>query len=216
MLDSRIANQMKIRILTILLLVLSCAAIAGPAAAQQDEPSITSPVAGDAVQGIVTVMGTSGLPGFVFMDLAFAYDSNPTNTWFRIATSDQPVSNGPLGIWDTTGITDGVYSLRLRVTLTDGSHREALVTGFRVRNYTPIETATPVETPTPTPELVEPTPAATATPTSTPFHTPTLLPTNPAVVTTGDVKNSLIYGALTAIVIFSIVGVTARFRRRNL
>jgi hypothetical protein len=205
---------MKMRTLMVLLLILSFAALAEPVAAQQTEPSITSPAAGDAIQGSVNVLGTSNLTGFVSMELAFAYASNPTETWFLIATSDQPVNNGTLGIWDTTGITDGVYSLRLRVYLTEGSHQDAVIAGLRVRNYTPIETATPVETLTPTPELVEPTPIANATPTSTPFPTPTLLPTNPAMVTTGDVNNSLVYGALTAIIVFSLFGAMARSRRR--
>jgi hypothetical protein len=84
-----------------------------------------------------------------------------------------------------------------------------------VRNYTPIETATPVETPTPTPGLVEPTSMATLTPTYTPFPTPTSLPTNPAMVTIGNVKNSLVYGALTAVALFFLFGLFVRLRKHR-
>jgi hypothetical protein len=215
MLNLPIANLMRMRILKVLPLILFFAALAEPVAAQQTEPSITSPVAGDAIQGAVTVLGVSNVTSFVSAELAFTYANHPTETWFLIATNDQPVSNAALGVWDTTGITDGVYNVRLRVYLTDGTHQDALVTGLRVRNYTPIETATPVGTSTLAPAPVESTPVATATSTSMPFPTPTLLPTNPATVTTGDVNNSLVYGALIAIVIISTFGVIARFRRRN-
>ncbi len=206
---------MKAHFWKVSLLLLISMALAGPVAAQQIEPSITYPATGDAIQGTVTILGVSNITGFVSAELAFAYATNPTDTWFLIATSNQPVINAALGVWDTTGITDGIYNLRLRVYLSEGSFQDILVTGLRVRNYTPIETATPVETSTPTATLVEPAPVSTPTPTFTPFPTPTLLPTNPATVTAGDVNNSLVYGALTAIVIFSIFGMIARFRHRK-
>ena len=71
------------RILTVLLLALSLAALAGPVAAQQDGPVITSPAAGDAIQGVVSVLGMSSITNFASAELAFAYASNPTGTWFH-------------------------------------------------------------------------------------------------------------------------------------
>jgi len=204
---------MKMRILTVLLLTLILAAFAEPIAAQQTGPVITSPAAGEAIQGVVSVLGMSNITDFASAELAFTYASNPTDTWFLIVTSDRPVDNDALGTWDTTGITDGTYSLRLRVYLAEGTYQDVLVEGLRVRNYTPVETATPVEIPSPLPP--ESISRATDTPISTSYPTPTLLPTNPVTVTTGAVNNSLIYGALAAVAIFSIVGVITRLRRRN-
>jgi len=201
---------MKMRIQAVLLLILSLAALAGPAAAQQDGPVITSPAVGDALQGVVSVLGISNITDFASAELAFTYANNPTDTWFLVATSDRAVDNDILGTWDTTGITDGTYRLRLRVYLADGTYQDALVEGLRVRNYTPIETVTSVELPT---EIL---PVATVTQTATSYPTPTLLPTNPVAVTTGAVNNSLIFGALAAVVIFSFVGVIARLRIRNI
>ena len=201
---------MKMRILTVLLLAFSLEAFAEPVTAQQTQPVITYPTAGDPLQGMVSVLGTSNITGFVSAELAFTYASNPTDTWFVIDTSDRAFDNDVLGTWDTSGITDGTYSLRLRVYLSDGTYQDALAEVLRVRNYTPIETATSVDLPT------EPLPLATRTSTATPYPTPTLLPTNPVAVTTGAVNNSLIFGALAAIVIFSFVGVIARLRRRNI
>jgi len=132
---------------------------------------ISQPAAGSAVSGVVTLLGTADHPWFQSYDLAFAYDPNPTETWFSLGEPVQtPVRDGRLGIWDTAGISDGNYTLRLRVWLSDGSVLVGLVENVRVRNYRAAETATPPPTsfPSPTPDTPTPTqtpwPAMTATP----------------------------------------------------
>jgi hypothetical protein len=127
---------------------------------------ISFPAAGEAVTGLVTLIGSASHPFFTEYDLAFSYPDDPSDTWFSIAEHvRQEIQSGPLGIWDTTGITDGVFRVRLRVFL-DG--RETLVVlseNVRVRNHTRIETATPglvLNQTSPTPE----------SPTSTPRPTP--------------------------------------------
>jgi hypothetical protein len=107
---------------------------------------ITHPVAGEAIFGIVTIEGSADHPSFVSYELSFAYQPNPEDTWFPIMQSIQtPVSEGRLGIWDTTGITDGTYQLRLRVWLKNGNALEAFVQDLRVRNTIPTETPTTVK-----------------------------------------------------------------------
>jgi hypothetical protein len=176
--------------------------------AQFGDPAIVAPRSGDVLQGVVTIAGSNDVNGFVSAEVAFTYADDPTGTWFLIATSSQPVSNDMLVTWDTTVITDGDYVLRLRVYLTDGGFREALVSGLRVRNYTPVETPTPMAL------APEATPLPTIAPTATPFPTPTALPRNPASLAPMDVSASILYGGLAAILTFVIVGIYLWLRRK--
>jgi len=105
---------------------------------------ITEPGQGQAVTGIVTILGTASHPAFESFDIAFSFDPDPTDTWFPIGEAlDTPVVDGRLAIWDTTQITDGVYRLRLRVHIDGSPPFETVIRDIRVRNYTPIETPPP-------------------------------------------------------------------------
>jgi hypothetical protein len=176
--------------------------------AQFGDPVIVAPRPGDVLQGVVIIAGSSDVTGFVSAEVSFTYADDPTGTWFLIAMNSQPVFNDRLATWDTTVITDGDYVLRLRVYLTNGSSREALVPGLRVRNYTP------VETPTPMAFAPEATPLPTIAPTATSFPTPTALPRNPAALAPTDVYASILYGGLAAILTFVIVGTYLWLRRK--
>src|SRR4030067_616548 len=120
---------------------------------------LTSPHPGQVVSGLVTLSGTAAHPAFNRYELSFAYDEDPTDTWFSIGEPvDTRVIDGRLALWDTSTITDGDYSLRLRVWLQDGRSLEAVVPGVHVRNYSTdpvIPTAAPPEAgrPQPTPTL---------------------------------------------------------------
>ncbi len=128
---------------------------------------ITRPAAGEAIFGLVTIEGSADHPSFVSYELSFAYQPNPEDTWFPIMGSIQTsVSEGRLGIWDTTGITDGTYQLRLRVWLKNGNALEAIVPDLRVRNTIPTETPTAVkQVSLPSPSLIP----VTQTPRPTPI-----------------------------------------------
>jgi hypothetical protein len=180
---------------------------------QGSEGVIDSPRPGEAIQGIVAVIGSSDVNGFASAEISFEYMDDPTGTWFLIANNVQPVSKNTLATWDTTVITDGNYVLRLRVYLTDGSNKDILVTDLRVRNYTP------VETPTPLPVAPEPTSVPTGTATSQPFPTPsfptpTALGQNPAILAPADVTISILYGGLAAMLSFIIIGIYLWLRRK--
>jgi hypothetical protein len=209
------------RISALLLAVILLVWSAAPAAGQEDptaepEPAVvelTAPYGGQAVQGALPIEGTTGVPGFLQMEIAFRYHRSPVETWFLIAESTVPVQAGLLTLWDTTTLTDGVYDLRLRVKLLDGSVQESLVFGVRVRNYTPVETNTPAP-PTRTPSAAEITPGpatATALPTLTP--SPSSIPPsatpfgpNPAQFTPADQVEALQQGALAAAGLFALLG----------
>ncbi|MBI4730624.1 MAG: hypothetical protein HY781_00530 [Chloroflexi bacterium] len=172
-------------------------------------PAVVSPRPGEALQGMVTITGTSDVVGFTSYEITFAYPDDLTGTWFLISQSSQPVQDGTLTVWDTTTITDGNYVLRLLVFLDDGTSLEVRVPDLRVRNYTPVETATPGPTSvagTATLPVVTP---AIPLPTSTQF------PPNPAALTPSRILTSLGYGALAAVAGIALLGVYAALRRRS-
>jgi hypothetical protein len=133
---------------------------------------IIYPQSGEAIFGLVTIEGSAAHPSFVAYELSFAHQPNTSDTWFPIMQPfNTPVTEGKLGIWDTTIITDGNYQLRLRVWLKSGNVLEAFVSDLRIRNIIPTETPTvtlPDARPSPSPIV----------PTNTPRPTPIPLPSN--------------------------------------
>lgn len=202
-------NLMNTHIFSLLVLLLLAA---------QDTPpiTITSPVPGDLIRGEATITGTTDIFGFASSQLEFSYASNPTDTWFPLQTSTQPVIDSPLAVWDTTVISDGDYVLRLRVYTEDGVFQEITVP-VGIQNDTPILTPTLVVTSTPnkldvglpTPFLV----AASPTPTLTPRPIPTPLPANSASINQMTVYTSLGRGVLVIVGLFLFAGLILRFRR---
>mgnify|MGYP005844788331 FL=1 len=120
------------------------------------QAAITSPQPFSVVRGRVTIEGTAVHPNFLRYELYYSREPARDDTWVFIGEA-QPnqVANGFLGTWETGGLPDGVYSLRLRVVRQDGNYDEAIAPGLQVANSQPIETPTPTPTPTPT---VSPTP----------------------------------------------------------
>jgi hypothetical protein len=174
--------------------------------------AVDSPVTGQAVQGAVVIRGSTAVDGFQSYEIDYAYTTNPTQTWFLVQESTEPIQDGILAVWNTSTITDGDYNLRLLIYKTDGSQSEVVVVGLRVRNYTPLEASAPSPsvmyvtlgpgTPTSTP-----TPQDTLTPSMTPLpSTPTPLPANPAEITTPQVMSTLGKSAALSIGLFVLLG----------
>ncbi len=163
---------------------------------------VTAPVPGAVLQGVVTIEGTASHPGFVAYELSFAYDPDPTDTWFPLGELIQtPVQRGRLGLWDTMQITDGDYRLRLRVWLDDGRILTDTVTGLRIRNERPVETPTPGGVaPTRVPATSTPVPL-TPTPTARPAPSPS-----------NQVRRAFVVGALAAASGLGLLGAYAGLR----
>jgi hypothetical protein len=175
---------------------------------QISRPKVDSPLPGEALQGVVSITGTSDVVGFKNVEVAFAYGTDSGGTWFLIAQTDQPLRDGTLAVWDTTTIADGTYLLRVRVNTMDGETVDVIIKDLRVRNYTPVETSTPQ----PQEQTAEPqvfVPAATALPTPTP------LPANPASVTMTRLTFSMVEGLVFVLIVFLIVGVYRAARRKR-
>lgn len=83
---------------------------------------ISSPIQGEHVQGLVEIEGSASAQGSIFFsyNLEFAPGNDPaTASGFQtITTSSTEVSDGVLSVppWDTSGLADGSYVLRLTAT----------------------------------------------------------------------------------------------------
>jgi PKD repeat protein len=124
---------------------------------------IVSPIPGNTVAGNVQVVGSAIHPSFLQYQLEFGPDPNPQNLWYPIGgVRLTPVSNNVLGIWSTTEgrSPDGLYQLRLRVFLRDGTIAQTVVNNIRVQNQAP------TLVPSPTQSTPRPIAAFIASPTS--------------------------------------------------
>jgi hypothetical protein len=166
---------------------------------------VDEPQNGEALQGIVLINGTTDVPGFRSVEIAFSYQNDSTSTWFLIDQSGTPVKDGLLASWDTSTITDGEYQLRVKVMLDNGQAIQESVTNLRVRNYTLVETSTPDAG-----TSVQEQPTLTKTPLAdfrVTVSTPTPLPTNPVELTGQDLKSSAFFGAVLVFGALVIAGV---------
>ena len=174
---------------------------------------IASPASGAVLTGLVEVTGSSAVENFFGAEISFAYASDLTN-WFLIASTEQPVTDGPLATWDTSAVTDGDYVLRLRVTTQNLSVQETFVTALQIRNQTPAATATfaPTETLSAL-STSAPQPTKTERPPLPVFPSPTPLAPNPAIVTQPEILLSLQRGLVIALILFLFIGLLVRIRR---
>lgn len=174
-----------------------------PIMAQVYMPEIISPAPGAAVQGTVSIIGTTDINNFSFYEVAFAYDEGEEPGWFELISAKKMIRDGELAAWDTTTIADGAYMLRLRVHLENGDKNDVVVRGLRVRNYSAIETNTPQAA-----AALESTSAPGETTSVVPQNTPapSSVSSNPAQITPGQVTQFLVGGALLTAVVFASVG----------
>lgn len=172
-------------------------------------PRIDNPLPGQALQGVVSITGSTALDGFASAQIEFCYENDANQTWFLIQEGIPAIENDVLAGWDTTTLTDGVYRIRLRVEKTDGSTLTVEVAGVRVRNYSAIETNTPEvqtgETPTSSP-------TGTITPTIV-RSTPTPQPPNPVAVTRDELRDSIHGGLIAVAGAFLLIGFYLALKR---
>jgi len=134
--------------------------------------SISEPVEGEIVSGIIKVMGSADAPAFVSRELQYGISHEP-------GAFSQPISgpfgdkvnNNLLGEWDTSGLQDGPHTLRLVVRDQAGAERD-----YRVRLFVTHEVLPPTLEATPTWTAEVPTPTTIALPTDIPPVLPTDTP----------------------------------------
>lgn len=200
---------------TVTLTVLLLAVLTYGAAAQAPGyADILHPVRGDVVSGIVTITGAASHPSLASYQLAFALDPNESGTWFPIgAPMETDVTDGNLGIWDTAGLSDGYYQIRLQVELENGTLLEAVVQNLQVRNYTAaaVEIAPPVTAP-PTPGSV---PTATATATAEPTPILTIAPPQPGMQVGAAFRLGAVLGGTGLLLLGVLLALRNDYRHRR-
>lgn len=149
---------------------------AGRLEAQQAQSQclIRSPASGSQLRGQFTIAGVAAHPDFTWYQMGYATDPNPDGKWTFFWSSETAVSDGQLGVWDTTTVADGTYQLILEVHRSDGNNEHCFVNQLRVNNTAPTPTFTAAPLPTA---------ANTPTPLPTPEDTPTVVVEQPPTVT---------------------------------
>lgn len=160
-----------------------------------EKPRVDTPQPGEEIQGTIIIAGNTDIEGFSGAVIYFGYGDS--STWFPVASSDQPVRNGPITQWDTTVIADGIYQLKISVKLRDGSSVETVVPDLRVNNEQKIGESAPETI------IASVTPEITQTVPGTPFlATATKLPGNPAAVEKATLNTIMITSGLGTAAIF--------------
>lgn len=185
----------------------------------QDSPVvITAPQPSETLRGQVQIQGQMDTPNFASAELAFTFASFPGEAWFTIQTFSQPKTEPPLAVWDTTTITDGNYTLRLRVTFQDGTFQDALISDLKILNEAPSPTPLPTlgdfnfQAPNETPVL----PNEQATSAPNPFYpTSTPLPINPVALTAASIFSIFWKSALFILIVFAFFALILRIRKNT-
>ena len=97
---------------------------------------LSSPKPGGDVQGKIILKGTVNVPNFGFFK--YEYAPQGSETWATIAASDQTVTDGDLGVWDTSQLVPGDYQIRLLVT--DNANKPMPACILPVRVIAPVTT----------------------------------------------------------------------------
>jgi subtilisin family serine protease len=84
------------------------------------QASISVPVAQEKINGHATIIGTASNQNFISYSLEFGHGETP-NSWYEIITSEVPIVDGELGLWQPDTLSPGVYSLKLTLFDAAGS-----------------------------------------------------------------------------------------------
>ena len=147
--------------------LLSLAAARAPSVHAQvscREVAISRPFGGEAVRGIVPILGSARIDGFGFYKVEWASAAEPDD-WKAVSeTYATPVVHGLLDSWDTTRRPDGPYRLRLVVVdqtgqepcrqvlegvLVESDEREGAIATSTITPTVEIRAARPGEMPPP-------------------------------------------------------------------
>ena len=159
---------------------------------------ITSPLDGSTARGIVTLEGSVTAANFSHFQVELGEGTVPETFAVISGPVNNPVEQGVLGVFDSTEIDNGPYTVRVVLFDKTGGQVETRVRVLVDNIPTPAPTETPTATITPTPtEASTQTPTLTSTPTieaptdtpTVPLETPTDIPTEePTEVSTVPVE----------------------------
>ncbi len=154
--------------------------------------AITNPLDGSTARGTISLEGSAVAANFSHYQVEMGPGTDPQTFFVIHGPISQSIEQGLLGIFDSTQVENGPYTLRLEVFDRTGGALEARVRLLVDNPPTPTPSSTltpsPTLTPTPTQPVVTPTltPTATSAPPSatptTPAVSPTMSPTSPAEI----------------------------------
>jgi hypothetical protein len=75
---------------------------------------VLSPGANAVLSGVVQIVGRAASPNFQQYAVEYGRGSNP-NSWVRLNTSNRPTVGTELGVWNTTLVQNGDYTLRVSI-----------------------------------------------------------------------------------------------------
>jgi hypothetical protein len=186
-----------------------CTVFASAAFRQAEETlRIDSPKENATVSGSVEILGTAEAPGMASYRLEFAYEPDPAATWFLIAEGTEPVHSGLLAVWDTSHITEGVYSMRIAAVFPNGSHSESVIRGIRVLRENPADGSSEAEGFAAVESHPAPDGQAAA------FPAPTVLPASdiaPASRPASPLSIAFLFGAALALLGFTLLWIRSRW-----
>ena len=145
--------------------------------------NIATPLDGSTARNTISLEGSASADNFSHYQIEMGTGTNPDVFVTIAGPVNQMVSLGILGVFDTTAIDNGAYTVRLVVSDRTGGQGEARIrllvdnVPTPVSTATPTATATPSVTSTPTPTATENPPTLTPTATLEPTTEPTLEPT---------------------------------------
>jgi hypothetical protein len=222
----------------IVLVAVACLAAAIPALAaplRQDAVrlEIISPSSGSQIRGTVPIIGSAVVPNFQFYKVEWGIGPNP-GQWAVIGgLHDRQVTNNQLEVWNTAGVPDNIYTLRLTGVKNDGNWEEFYVRNLQVMNSAPLATATPAGTLTPEGTLTAtPTTETAVTPSAgstlgVQIIAPTAALTRPSPTAapadeqgggllpfdTRSLRDAFVFGAMAMGAVFVVVGIVFGIRR---
>ena len=102
----------------------------GTAGCIPNQIMISAPRPGGEVQGKIILTGTVNVPNFGFYK--YEYAPQGSETWATIAAGNTIITNGELGVWETSQLVPGDYQIRLLITDNLGKPLPACIVPVRV------------------------------------------------------------------------------------
>jgi hypothetical protein len=93
----------------------------------QVQARVTSPAPGSMIAGAVSIMGTAVIENFQRYELYFKQEPSGDEAYIYFGGAAKEKVNGYLGVWRTSELAPGSYTLRLRVVDQDGNYSDHLV-----------------------------------------------------------------------------------------
>jgi hypothetical protein len=172
------------RLMCALSIAVLLSGLYAPIHVRAQSAGITSPAPGSSVSGAVPIMGTAMIDPFQRYELYYKQEPSGDDSYIYFDGNTRQVQNGQIGLWQTSDLAPGTYTLRMRVVKTDGNYSEHFAPNLSVNQQpsAPAPEAEPEEELAPATDLnegqeqgqgQEPEQNLGPTPTPIPIETPT-------------------------------------------